>query len=538
MRAYDAPAVDVAGPTPTAERAVEARERLRRLDQRPVALALIAALSAIGLAFRAVLAQESIFGDELSTYWIVTTNDLGGVLSTVHSNAEISPPLSFVLGWLATQLDTSAEALRTPSLIAGTATIPALYYLGWRSAGRAVGLLAAAFAAFAPFMIYYSAEGRGYALMMASVTLSTLAMLLALDTERRRWWIVYGAFSCAAVYTHYTCVFVLGLQLLWLLWVHPEARVAALLANLGAAVVYIPWLSGLAQDFDSPTTAILSQLQPFDAYNVRQSLEHWSIGYPYRAGVTLSEVPGRPALIMLGLAAMVTLAGLVLGRARELRAALTMADRRVLLIFGLALATPVGAAVFSSVGSIALFSTRNLAASWPGLALASATLIVCAGPRLRTLAALLAVSALAIAAVNMLQDRYGRPQFDEAAAYVGREARSGDVVIDETGVNRPLSQTPGPLSHLDIGFDGEARVVRSLMPAERDHPFGIYDRVVPREEAAREALANSPRRVFLVTDEATAKAPFPLPSYREVASRRFPGLVDIVVREYRRFAGA
>ena len=78
--------------------------------------------------------------------------------------------------------------------------------------------------------------------------------------------------SCAAVYTHYTAVFVLGAQLLWLLWAHPEARRPALLANLGAALAFLPWISGLIADLNSPTTKILGALQPFDPPQPRRSL--------------------------------------------------------------------------------------------------------------------------------------------------------------------------------------------------------------------------------------------------------------------------
>ena len=44
----------------------------------------------------------------------------------------------------------------------------------------------------------------------------------------------------------------------------------------------------------------------------------------------------------------------------------------VLLMVVLALAARVGAALFSAIGTTNVFSTRNLAASWPGLALALA----------------------------------------------------------------------------------------------------------------------------------------------------------------------
>ena len=215
-----------------------------------------------------------------------------------------------------------------PSLIAGVAIIPTLYLIGLRTVGRVQGLVAAALATFAPFMIYYSAEARGYALMMASVSLSTLALLLAIDRRQARWWVAYAVFSSAAVYTHYTCIFVLGVQVLWVLLTQPEARRAALLANLAVVVAYVPWLSGLANDLASPTTDILSQLQPFDAHWVRESLEHWSVGYPYGSRVPLTDIPGLPGLIMLGLAALLTLAGLLQTRGQRLWSALTRRDRR------------------------------------------------------------------------------------------------------------------------------------------------------------------------------------------------------------------
>src|SRR5919202_5885455 len=192
----------------------------------------VAAVTLAGAALRVATAHQSLFADELSTYWIVSTRGLRGVLSTVHSNAEITPPLSFVLGWLATRIDLTPEMLRLPSLVAGIATIPILYRLGVRTVGRAAGAVGASLTALAPFMIYYSAEARGYALVMAFVALATLTMLIAVDSGRARWWVAYAASSGTAIYTHYTCVFVLGVGLLWLLWAHPEARRPALLANL------------------------------------------------------------------------------------------------------------------------------------------------------------------------------------------------------------------------------------------------------------------------------------------------------------------
>ena len=86
-------------------------------------------------------------------------------------------------------LGDTPELLRAPALLAGTATIPLVYVLGLRTVGRRAALVATALTAFSPFMIYYSAEARAYGLMMLLLVCSTLAMLLAIDTRRRRWWV-------------------------------------------------------------------------------------------------------------------------------------------------------------------------------------------------------------------------------------------------------------------------------------------------------------------------------------------------------------
>ena len=357
----------------------------------------------VGAALRLGVIGQSLFADELSTYWIVSTHSIGGVVSTVHSDAEITPPLYFVLAWLTTRIDLTPELLRVPSLLAGIAAIPLTYLLGLRTVGRPAALVATALTVLSPFMIFYSTEARGYELAIVLVMLSTLAMLAAVDGGRRRWWIVYGASSCAAVYTHYTVVFALAAQLLWLLWAHPEARRPALLANTAAVIGFLPWISGLIADFNSPTTRILDSLSRFDFQAVRVSLGHWAIGHPYRSpGSGLRQLPGAAAIELLAIAVAVAAVGLAVAQYRELpRIGWRWPDRRFVLVLTLALATPVGAALVSALGTN-LFLIRNLAVSWPGYALVLATLLVAAGPRLRLVAVTLALACFSIAAAKTL----------------------------------------------------------------------------------------------------------------------------------------
>ena len=74
----------------------------RRLAISPSTV-VVAVLTVAGAALRLATAGQSLFGDELSTYFIVSTTGSAGTVATVHDELEITPPLSFVLSWLTTR---------------------------------------------------------------------------------------------------------------------------------------------------------------------------------------------------------------------------------------------------------------------------------------------------------------------------------------------------------------------------------------------------------------------------------------------------
>src|SRR5262245_23316265 len=501
----------------------------------PPVLAVLA-LTLLGGMLRLRVAHEALFADELSTYWIVVGNDLGTVLSTVQSNNELTPPLFCVGSWLATRFGSSPELVRFPSLVAGIAMIPLVYQLGLRLAGPAVGLTAAAITTFAPFMIYYAAEARAYALMMCMVTLSTLAMVIAVDTRRTRWWVVYAVATAGAVYSHYTCVFLLAAQALWLVVAYPEARWAGIAASFGAALLYVPWLPGFLDDIRSPTTVIAYQMQPFTPADVVKTIKHWTIGYPY-SFLGLDDVPGPVGLALLGLAGSLMLVGVAM---RMWRGGARGLDRRGVLIVVLALSVPIGGAV-ASFGGKHVFSTRNLAASWPGLALLSALLLHAAGGRLGVVAATLAVAGLAIGGVRMLDPQHQRPDYQAAAAMVDREARDGDVVVEQTAV-----LSPAPVSSMVPAWRRTHRVFSAGLLQPNTGPLGPRSRFA---EVLRSALdAAKGGRIFLVQTQyreipsqllaALVTGPPIPPPYRLVERRSFPGFLENSVEVYEAPAAA
>ena len=88
--------------------------------------------------------RQDLFADELATYWIVRLAGLGHVVSTVGTDAEITPPLSFSSPGSRTWFGLSPELVRLPALLAGDGLHPAR--LRGRGAGRWArrGLVAAA----------------------------------------------------------------------------------------------------------------------------------------------------------------------------------------------------------------------------------------------------------------------------------------------------------------------------------------------------------------------------------------------------------
>ena len=486
--------------------------------------AVVAVLTLAGAVLRLVVANQTLYGDELATYWVVTTHGLADVVSVVHTNAEITPPLYFVLAWFPTQISHAEEYLRAPSLAAGIATIPLIYVLGLRTVGRSAALVATALTTLSPFMIYYSAEARAYAVMMFLVVVSTLAMLRGAETGRVRWWVVYGLSSCLAMYSHYTCAFLLGTQLLWLLWVYPEARKAAILANLGALILFLPWATGVRKDFTSPTNDILSSLSPASLHDLSVYVEHWAFGHPY-PDVSLEGMPGVPAMALLGLGVGIAVVGLARRSLRQRRSV----DARVLLLVLLALSVPLGTAAASAIGNN-IIGVRNIAASWPAYVLVLAVLLAAAGPRLRWIACGFAILAFAIGGLKMVDDDYVRPDHRASAQFVEREIRSGDAVIDETAVI-----SPGPPSTLDTTLRPGLPVFRAGAPAQKHRPFDFGDPIVTIGEAVAQATElPGEGRILLVSTGApdvigheqrrrALRGRISDFGYERVARRTFPG---------------
>lgn len=507
-----------------------------RRTARVVAIAL-GALTALGLVLRLVGVDQTLYADENFTYSIVTRNGLAGVWHDVY-HTSITPPLHYYLAWLSVHFGGDRPALvRLPSIVFGTALVPLVFLLGRRIGGARGGLVAAAIIALGPFAIWYSDEARNYATMMFLVALSTLALLRALEGGGRRWWVVYALAACAALYSHYTAVFVVVAQAAWGLWTHPAHRRASLVAAGAIVVGYLPWVPGfLNQRQNKGGIEIIGNLSPLTPSAPFRLPLQTLVGHPFFG---LSRFPGRVGLVLLALAALtaVTLLRRRPGGFPGVRGA--TASEAGLLV-ALSLVTTLGLLVYAA-GGTSLFLPRNLSASLPALAAVTAAGLAWLTRRVPTHVAVAALAllvlGLAVNALKSLRDPYRRPPYREAARYVESIARPGD-----------------PLVEIPLALALDPRVPPTTLGLYLRHPHPLF-RAGFDEPAWSQLTAG--RDVFLVTSHQFVPGAFaqsqlqpgeqlppgllarltrlggPDGRARRIADRTFPGVFSVDVLRFR-----
>lgn len=420
---------------------------------------MVGGVTAVGLALRLPSLGNSLFGDELSSYFIVTGHSLERVLYILNGHTvELSPPLYFVAAWLVERLGDSVHALRLVSLLAGTAAIPMTYLLGrWTVSCRA-GVAGAAVMALSPYLIFYSTEARAYALLTLLLLASTLALLKALRDGGRSWWTTYAVCSCAAMYTHYIAAFVLLAQVIWAWSAHHEARKPLIASNFAAAIAFLPWLPVLVKDYHSPGTRVIGFLHPFGLQAVRTNIGHWAIGHPY---LPLSSVPGPVALAMLVSGCAAGVIGIILSvRQNSGRDLLRRPRSAPVLAIVLTLAMPLGLILYSLLGT-SVWDERNLIASWPGLAVVIGAIITSGHGLLRAVTVCFVTGAFAIGAYNLLSADNQRPDYRAAVAFIDRTGARRDPIAELPG------PSPGPLSEVDAALAGYGPWMHQRRPVLR-----------------------------------------------------------------------
>jgi len=179
---------------------------------------IVAGLTVLAALLRfATLGVQSYHHDEIVTASRVLRGSFGHAMDAVGFS-ESAPPLYYALAWFWTQVTGTGEwGLRSLSAVAGVATVPVAYLLGQELRGRRAGLVSAALVAVNPMLLWYSQEGRAYALLVLLCTISLLYCVRALRDGRRGDFIGWGIASGLALSTHYFALFALAAEAFWLL---------------------------------------------------------------------------------------------------------------------------------------------------------------------------------------------------------------------------------------------------------------------------------------------------------------------------------
>jgi uncharacterized membrane protein len=132
----------------------------------------------------------------------------------------------------------SEFSLRFFSVVAGVLTILLIYRLARRlfPQWRSVALLAALLAATSPYLLWYSQEGKMYALVVVLILLSMERYLAALKEGGWHRWLVYVIASSVAIYVHVIAALIV-----------PAQAIVFFLQSKGVRIArWKPWLASIA----------------------------------------------------------------------------------------------------------------------------------------------------------------------------------------------------------------------------------------------------------------------------------------------------
>ena len=128
---------------------------------------------------------NSLWYDELFTWEKSSYNAFSDVLLYGVWN-DTHPPVHISIMYLIQNIFGDSEiALRTPSAIAGSATILVTYLLGRDLYRTTIGLFASSLVTCSYFLIYYSQMARVYALLGFFVLIATWAFYCLITTEEQ-----------------------------------------------------------------------------------------------------------------------------------------------------------------------------------------------------------------------------------------------------------------------------------------------------------------------------------------------------------------
>jgi mannosyltransferase len=188
-------------------------------DERLSYIAKITAYCFIALAiirFWIMPLGSSFWCDESGTFWTIQGGP--GAILTRYLEFPSTPPAYAIISWSAYTLGGAHEyAMRLPSVVAMALACLFLYRIMERLVDRESALpTVIAFVCLKP-IIFAATDARPYAILLAIITGSTLALIKWMDSGLRRYAALYVVTAALIPYFHYLAMPVLGVQALYAL---------------------------------------------------------------------------------------------------------------------------------------------------------------------------------------------------------------------------------------------------------------------------------------------------------------------------------
>ncbi len=173
-------------------------------------LAAVVLLTLIGFALRLFrLDHVALRGDEAFTVIHWMREPLAHTLSVI-ATTDPHPPLAYAaFRFWALIVGASETTSRLLPALLGVIGVPAIYALGRRLGGKRVGLVAAFLWAVHPYAIWHAQDARNYAIWSSFSLVAAWLAVRALETDRRRDWLIYVAAAAVAAYFYYLELFTL-----------------------------------------------------------------------------------------------------------------------------------------------------------------------------------------------------------------------------------------------------------------------------------------------------------------------------------------
>jgi hypothetical protein len=377
---------------------------------------------------------------------------------------DVHPPLHHAILWVTVRVfGTSEFAVRLPSLIAGVALVPAMYWVGKVVFNRRTGWIAAVLATIAPFCVWYSQEARMYSQFMLFAAIAIGAQVLAI--RRGRWydWALYAVSTALLFWTQYFGIMPIVVQQVgfgWAIW-HARHRRrewrrlakgwAITLVAIGVMVApVIPILQTQYAAYANRGIGLIPSQAGAGSSAIGGTISIYSVGanliwafFGYHADGAMVQIAALWPLLML-------LAFVMLGRGRS---------GPSLLLLGLVL---VPMAALFAIGSRRsdLFELRYFCGSVPAMLLLAARVLT--ATTVRKVAAFITAGALTAVMLIGLVDQQlngANPRlydFKGAFARIEASAKEGDIVLYEPDYLAEVVHYYGP--------DLKSRVVGTDVP--------------------------------------------------------------------------